>query len=141
MKNHLRSAMLGVAALGLAACQSLDVPNNNNPALDKTKLNGATIETQSGTAFRYMYSVMQGGDIRNGTTFYPAFAEACMGNEMTIGTSNLGRNQDVCLEPRKEMNNFDQGQWINRTPYQMLYGGIATANDVLEGINVNHIQI
>ena len=140
-KRSRTITLAAAAALVLGGCQGLDVPNYNNPAIDQAKLNPANLESQSGTAFRYMFTVMQGGDLRNGTEFYPSFALSCMGNEMTIGTSDLGHNQDVCLEPRLEMNNFDQGQWINRTPYQMLYGGIATANDVLEGVQVNKVQI
>jgi hypothetical protein len=140
-KRSRTITLVTAAALFVGGCQSLDVPNFNNPGIDQAKLNPANLETQSGTAFRYLFSVMQGSDVRNNTTYYPSFALSCMGNEQTIGTSNLGRNQDVCLEPRVAMNNFDQGQWINRTPYQMLYGGIAAANDVLEGVQVHKVQI
>jgi hypothetical protein len=86
-------------------------------------------------------TVLQGSDIRNSTTYFPSMAQACMGNEMTVGTTDLGNNQDVCLEPRTEMNNFDQGQWINRTPYQLLYGGIASANDALDAIENKGLKI
>jgi len=133
MKSFKAIGVALTCGMVVAACQSLDVPNFNNPSIDQAKLNPSNLEQQSGTAFRYMFTVMQGSDVRNQTTYFPSMAESCMGNEMTIGTTDLGNNQDVCLEPRTEMNNFDQGQWINRTPYQMLYGGIATANDVLEG--------
>lgn len=143
MHIRLMRALIASVAGGMliAGCQDLDVPNYNNPSLDQAKLNPTNVEAQSGTAFKYMFSVMQGSDIRNGTTFYPSVAQSCMGNEMTIGTTNLGRNQDVCLEPRTQMNNFDQGQWINRTPYQMLYGGIASANDVLEATTKLDVKI
>jgi hypothetical protein len=143
MHTRFSRALMSAAAGGLllAGCQDLTVPNENNPSLDQAKLNPTNVEAQSGTAFKYMFTVMQGSDIRNGTTFYPSVAESCMGNEMTIGTTNLGRNQDVCLEPRQVMNNFDQGQWINRTPYQMLYGGIASAQDVLDATTKLNIKI
>jgi hypothetical protein len=123
------------AALMMSACQDLEVPNYNNPSIDAAKTNATNVEAQNGTAFKYMFSVLQGSDIRNSTTFYPAAAESCMGGEMSAGTSNVGNNQDTCLEPRTQFNNFDQGQWINRTPYQMIYGGIASANDVLGAIS------
>jgi len=143
MHSRFTRTLIGplAGALLLAGCQDLSVPNENNPSLDQAKLNPTNVEAQSGTSFKYMFSVMQSSDIRNGTTFYPGTALSCMGNEMTIGTTNLGRNQDTCLEPRMSMNNFDQGQWINRTPYQMLYGGIASAQDVLEATTKLNVKI
>ena len=137
-----RPVVLAMAGALLAgACQSLDVENLNAPSLEEAKTNASNIEAQSGTAFKYLFTAMQGSDIRNGTTYYPSVALSCMGNEMTVGTTDLGNNQDVCLEPRTAMNNFDQGQWINRTPYQQLYGGIASANDVLDAIVNNGEKI
>ncbi|MEP6493016.1 MAG: RagB/SusD family nutrient uptake outer membrane protein [bacterium] len=134
-KRTMSQTWVAAGVLLLVGCQDLTVPNYNNPSIDEAKSNATNIEAQNGTAFKYLFTVMQGSDIRNGTTFYPSAAQSCMGNEMSPGTSNLGNNQDVCLEPRIEFNNFDQGQWTNRTPYQMIYGGIASANDVLSAIS------
>ena len=134
MHKLSRTAIVAAVLIAGVGCQDLDVPNMNNPSLDEAKKNPTNMETAAGTAFKYMFTVMQASDIRNGTTLYPSMAFAGMGNEVTSG-DNTGRFSDCCLEPRPEFNNFDQGQWINRTPYQMIYGGIATAKDVLESIN------
>jgi len=68
--HHIRLPRLLSAAVVIslaAGCQNLEVPNYNNPSLDQAKLNPTNIEAQSGTAFKYMFTVMQGSDVRNGT--------------------------------------------------------------------------
>ena len=122
--------ILLVGLLMVSACQNLDVTNTNSADIETAFSTPNNVETAIGSAFKTWWAAIQGDDVRQDATYRPAVALAGMAGVLT-SASNLGQFDDVALEPRKEYNNFDAGQWVNRLPYQQLYAAIAMATDVL----------
>ena len=132
--THRTRITLVAMALVMAACQSLDVVNTNNPSIGDAFSTPNNVETAIGSAFKTWWASVSGDDLRQGTTYRPTTALAGLAGEIT-SASNLGQFDDVALEPRQEYNNFDAGQWINRLPYQSYYAAIAMSTDALRTID------
>lgn len=124
-----------VGALLAGGCQSLDVVNQNTPAVEGVFSNAENIEAALVGGWRTFWGVAQ-GSATNAT--YPMINLSVWGNELT--TADAGP-MEVTQEPRPAIDNRNQGGWYNRKPWYDVYEVIATGRDVLRSIEANNLAL
>jgi len=125
--------ILGCGAV-MAACQSLDVPNTNNPALTESLATPTNVEMFVGSAFKYWHAQTMDNDFRQGVSLWTTIGLAGNADEITdmVGNDNF---ENVAMEPKQTMDHHDAGFWLNRVPWANYYSAIATCKDVIETLD------
>lgn len=118
-----------------AGCQSLDVVNQNSPAIEGVFSDAANIESALVGGFRDYWGVAMGANT-NSTS--PVLQLSVLGNELTTADAFP---MEVTQEPRIAIDNQNQGGWHNRKPWYDTYQVIATGRDVLNSIELNKLKL
>lgn len=125
-----------------AGCQSLDVVNQNSPAIDGVFSDATNIESALIGGFRDYWGVAMGAEPSNSGTgnlqISPVLHLSVFGNEMTTGAAFP---MEITQEPRIAIDNQNQGGWHNRKPWYDTYQVIATGRDVLNSIRTNNLRL
>jgi hypothetical protein len=138
LARRLARPAAGLALAGAlfgAGCQSLDVVNQNSPAIEGVFSNAENIEAALIGGWRTLWGVTQGSG-SNAT--YPMINLSVWGNELT--TADAGP-MEVTQEPRPAIDNRNQGGWYNRKPWYDVYAVIATGRDVFRSIERNNLEL
>lgn len=118
-----------------AGCQSLDVVNQNSPAIEGVFSDAANIEAALIGGWRDWWGTTQGARA-NSTS--PVLQLSVLGNELTTADAFP---MQVTQEPRIAIDNLNQGGWHNRKPWYDIYQVIATGRDVIQSIEANGLAI
>ncbi len=118
-----------------AGCQSLDVVNQNAPAISGVFSDAVNIEAALIGGWRDYYGTTRGARA-NSTS--PVVQLSMLGNELTA-TANLFLQ--LGQEPRIAIDNTNAGAWGNRKPWYDMYQVIATGRDVIQSLDRNNLKI
>lgn len=121
--------------LWFAGCQSLDVVNQNSPAIEGVFSDAANIEAALVGGWRDWWGTTQGARA-NATS--PILQLSVLGNELTTADAFP---MQVTQEPRVAIDNLNQGGWHNRKPWYDMYQVISTGRDVHQSIVTNNLRI
>ena len=129
MNRILTVGAAGVALIGIAACQDLNVPNTNDPDRNRALANPADVEALVGSQFLVFFN-----RLTNRTAVYNPVP--LMADEMTGTYANDG-SLEISSEPRVEFNNNSEGLVfaMSTFPYKEFNSMVASANDVLNAID------
>jgi hypothetical protein len=130
MRNKLNRGLAAAgAALLLAGCQDLTVPNPNAPDIDRIYQDPVDVEALVASAWRPYWNYTQG-------MIDASLGVAAMGDEMTATFTNVGV-LDLNSEPRLTFNNDPAyaNRFVNQGPWYAWYGAINNANNGLRYVN------
>jgi hypothetical protein len=128
MKN--RSLRIGaVLAIGVMACQELEVTNPNKPDRERATQQPTSVESFVSTSFRSFYPT-------SGHGTYPSWALSTMADETTSGFADFGQ-LEVSALPRSAWNNspVSARRNVNENPWYGMYRTISSVNDALIAID------
>jgi hypothetical protein len=138
-------AARGLAGAALAGsilvggCQTLDVVNQNSPAIEGVFSNAENIESALVGGWRNFYGVDMGTETATNLPLNsPSLELSVLGNELTTGDAFP---MQVTQEPRVAIDNRNQGGWYNRKPWYNLYRVIATGRDVIQSIDAGNLRL
>lgn len=117
------------AALLLAGCQDLTVPNPNAPDIDRIYQDPVDVESLVASSWRPYWNYTQG-------MIDASLAVSAQGEEMTATFTN-GGVLDLGSEPRLAFNNDPAyaNRFVNQGPWYAWYGAINNANNGLRYVN------
>jgi hypothetical protein len=120
----IKNVFLAALVLGSAACQDLDIMNENEPDTNRALGEPGAVENVIRTAFLIWYNNFDNGDVYN---YYPIAAD-----EMTATFTN--NNVMSAFEPRAVIKNLPLNtaeQWIQRGLWDAWNSAVANTNDGL----------
>jgi hypothetical protein len=121
-----KAGLVGVLACGLAACQDLEVINENNPDTERALREPAEVETVIRSAFGPWRSPLNNVDL--GVYIMISSGE--------IASTNIIRQVQPSFEPRQGLKNDPVADevWIPRSPWDQYNSSLANAVDGLHRI-------
>ncbi len=127
-KNGMRGLAAAGAALLLAGCQDLTVPNPTAPDIDRIYQDPVDVESLIGSSWRPYWTYTQASTDNT-------IGVSAMGDEMTATLTN-GGVLDLGSEPRLAFNNDPAyaNRFVNQGPWYSWYGAINNANSGLRYI-------
>lgn len=128
-KRSWQLLMLPVLGWSLAACQDLEVTNNNAPDAARAAQQPTAAETFVATSFRTWWPV-------GGHDDYPSWAFSTMANEITSGFADFGQ-LELSAQPRTAWNNspVNARRAVAENPWYGMYRTISSVNDALRAID------
>ncbi|HEX2094029.1 MAG TPA: hypothetical protein VHG28_16625 [Longimicrobiaceae bacterium] len=130
MTNNRKKELTALgAALLLAGCQDLTVPNPNSPDIERILQDPADVESLVASSWRPYWTYTQ-------SSIDASIAVSAMGEEMTATFTN-GGVLDLGSEPRTAFNNDPAYafRFVNQGPWYSWYGGINNANNGLRFVS------
>ncbi len=118
-----------------AGCQSLDVVNQNAPAITGVFSDAVNIEAALIGGWRDYYGTTRGARTNAQS---PVIQLSMLGNELT---ATAGLFLQLGQEPRIAIDNTNAGGWGNRKPWYDMYQVVATGRDVFQSIEANNLKI
>jgi hypothetical protein len=127
MKRYIER-FLAVGLIGIAACQDLDVMDENSPDTERALREPAAVESVIASQFLTWYNAF---DITDMWAFYPVYAD-----EMTQTWTQRGLQPS--LEPRTQIRNEPLAtaeMWIQRSLWDDWNAAVGNINDALKRID------